>query len=212
MEALKEQIEKRYNPLAGEHVNLSCGNAFLYSVPVVGEKCIDLGCGRGRETVRLAQAVGDSGFVYGIDASSAMIENASHLANLKNVNNIKFIHASFECFDIVDNSIDLVISNCALNHAADKKSVWNKIFRVLKMGGRFVISDIYALEQVSPEFKNNPCAVAECWAGAVTKSEYLETIAASGFSRIEILKESIPYEKNGIMLSSFTIFGKKTIE
>ena len=76
---------------------------------------------------------------------------------------------------------DLVISNCTINHSSDKQAVWNEIFRILKQGGRFVISDIYSVNQIPDEYKNDPVAIAECWAGSVTRNEYL---AASSECRI----------------------------
>lgn len=205
------QIEKRYNALATVDVNLSCGSSFDFANPKIGEKCLDLGSGRGKDVLKLANAVGKDGFVYGVDASLAMVENARNTAILEEKTNVEFIHSDLKKINVADNSIDLIISNCALNHASDKLAVWNEIFRVLKNQGRFVISDIYSLEEIPNQFKNDPCAVAGCWAGAVTKSEYLNTILKSGFSKLEIIKESTPYEKHGIMLSSFTILGKKHI-
>ena len=69
---------------------------------------------------------------------------------------------------------DIVISNCTINHSSDKQAVWNEIFRILKRGGRFVVSDIYSSAPVPEEYRNDPVAVSECWAGSVTRSEYLE--------------------------------------
>jgi ubiquinone/menaquinone biosynthesis C-methylase UbiE len=102
-----------------------------------------------------------------------------------------------------------VISNCTINHAADKQAVWNEVFRILKKGGRFVISDIYSSEQIPEEYKNDPVAIAECWAGSVTRYEYLEQLRVAGFSAIRIIEESDPYEKGKVMVSSWTIAGEK---
>jgi ubiquinone/menaquinone biosynthesis C-methylase UbiE len=104
----------------------------------------------------------------------------------------------------------LVISNCTINHSAEKQAVWNEIYRVLKIGGRFVVSDIYALNEIAAEYKNDPVAVAECWAGAETKDTYLQILKKAGFSHVRILEESAPYEKGKTTVSSFTISAHKT--
>ena len=108
-----------------------------------------------------------------------------------------------------DAEVDWVTSNCVLNHAADKAAVWREIARVLKPGGQFVISDIYTLEPVPEIYRNDPEAVAECWAGAILKSEYLAAIGEAGLTNISILEESAPYEKGKIKVASFTLSGNR---
>ncbi len=103
----------------------------------------------------------------------------------------------------------LIISNCTINHASDKQGVWNEIFRILKKGGRFVISDIYSTRPVPIEYKNDPVSIAECWAGSVTRDEYIRQMENAGFSTIQILEESSPYDKGKIQVASWTITGKK---
>ena len=105
--------------------------------------------------------------------------------------------------------VDLVISNCTINHAKDKYKVWREIERILKRSGRFVVSDIYATKEVPEQYRNDLQAVAECWAGATTKDEYLETLQKVGFKNIEIIEESTPYPKGEIEVVSFTISGTK---
>ncbi|MCU0456495.1 MAG: methyltransferase domain-containing protein [Bacteroidales bacterium] len=102
-----------------------------------------------------------------------------------------------------------MISNCTINHSYDKVAVWNEIYRILKAGGRFVVSDIYSTEKVPDEFRNDPVAVAECWAGAVTREEYLLQLEKAGFEKIKIIEESEPYAKGKIKVSSWTVTGKK---
>ena len=89
-----------------------------------------------------------------------------------------------EQLQVEDGVATLVISNCTINHAMDKRAVWSEIKRVLKKGGRFVVSDIYSLEPVPAKFANDPVAVAECWAGAITKEEYLSILSETGFKNI----------------------------
>jgi arsenite methyltransferase len=202
-------INERYSKLAEETCCLSCGGAINFSDPKPGEVCIDLGCGRGNDVIRMAQAAGDKGFAYGLDISDGMIEKANRNAAKLEISNVSFIKSELESINLPSAIADLVISNCTINHASDKVSVWNEIYRILKKGGRFVISDIYSLEDVPKEYKNDPVAVSECWAGSIKKDEYMKIIAEAGFTDVDILEESKPYLKGKIEISSFTIFGKK---
>lgn len=202
-------INERYSKLAEDTCCLSCGGAINFSDPREGEVCVDLGCGRGNDVIRMAQAAGVKGFAYGLDISDGMIEKANRNAAKLEIGNVKFIKSELESLKLPSGIADLVISNCTINHATDKKAVWDEIYRILKKGGRFVISDIYSLEEVPEEYRNDPAAVSECWAGSIKKDEYMKIIAAAGFSEVDILEESKPYIKGKIEISSFTIHGKK---
>jgi arsenite methyltransferase len=204
------EINKRYSELAESACCLSCGGAINYSDALPGEVCVDLGSGRGTDVMRLAENVGNDGFVYGIDISDGMIQKATSTAARLEINNVEFIQSPLEKIRLNDNTADLIISNCTINHASDKQAVWNEVFRILRVGGRFVISDIYSLEQIPEEYRNDPAAIAECWAGSVTKEEYLEQLQKAGFSSIRIIEESAPYEKGKVLVSSWTIAGKKS--
>jgi len=201
------EINKRYSDLAETTCCLSCGGAINYSEAMPGEVCVDLGSGRGTDVIRLAEEVGDKGKVYGIDLSDGMINKSVATAERLGVKNVKFLQSPLEKLNLGDAIADLVISNCTINHASDKQLVWNEIFRILKNGGRFVVSDIYSSEEVPEEYRNDPVAVSECWAGSVTRSEYLEQLENAGFSGIRIIEESEPYAKGKIKVSSFTISG-----
>ena len=203
------EIAERYNNLAETACCLSCGGALDYAFPVEGEICLDLGSGRGTDVIKIAETVGDKGFVYGIDISDGMLEKARKNANKFDIRNVDFIKSPLEIIPLPDNHLDLVISNCTINHASDKQAVWNEIFRVLKPNGRFVISDIYSTSTVAEEYKNDPVAVAECWAGAIVKEEYIEILKNAGFRFIKILEESKPYSKGKIDVVSFTIKSTK---
>ncbi len=204
-----KEINKRYSNLAESECCLSCGGAIDYALPIKGEVCIDLGSGRGTDVLRMAEIVGESGYVYGIDISDGMLEKARSNAKKFEINNVSFVKSDLEKLEIADKTADLVISNCTLNHANDKQLVWNEIFRVLKKGGRFVVSDIYATKAISEEYKNDAVAIAECWAGAVTRIEYMQQLSNAGFASIEILEESKPYAKGNAEVVSITIAGKK---
>jgi len=205
-----EEINSRYSGLAESECCLSCGGALNFSKANAGEVCVDLGSGRGTDVLRLADLVGEKGFVYGIDISDGMIEKARRNVEKLGVTNVRFIRCELEKLELGDEAVDLVISNCTLNHAYNKQEVWNEIHRILKKGGRFVVSDVYAINPIPDEYRNDPVAVAECWAGSVTRQEYLLQMETAGFSEVTILEESASYLKGKAEVASFTIAGIKT--
>ena len=206
---ITEAINERYTQLSETSCCLSCGGAINHAKPQTGEVCVDLGSGRGNDVIRLAEDVGESGYVYGIDISEGMVAKAKANLDKFDVENAKILQAELEKLPLEDNSVNLVISNCTINHAADKQAVWNEIFRILKPDGRFVVSDIYATNPIADEYRNDPTAVAECWAGSVTKDEYLTALEKAGFKNLIIYEESAPYEKGKAEVASWTISGKK---
>jgi ubiquinone/menaquinone biosynthesis C-methylase UbiE len=204
-----EAINARYTSLSETSCCLSCGGAINHANPQPGETCVDLGSGRGNDVIRLAEEVGEKGYVFGIDISDGMIAKAD--ANLEKfeVQNAKILKAELESLPLRNDSVNLVISNCTINHASDKPAVWNEIYRILKKDGRFVVSDIYATQPIAEEYRNDPAAVAECWAGSVTRAEYLTMLEEAGFIDIKIFEESEPYAKGQAEVASFTISGRK---
>jgi len=203
------EINKRYTDLSDSECCLSCGSAIDYSGAKTGDVCVDLGSGRGTDAIRLAEIVGENGFVYGIDISEGMLKAAQHNAEKFAAKNVKFIQSDLEKIDLPSKTANIIISNCTINHASDKQSVWNEIYRILKGKGKFIVSDIFSKEEVPDKYKNDPIAVSECWAGSVTKKVYLRQLADAGFENVTILEESKPYIKGKIEVSSFTIAGTK---
>lgn len=204
-----KEINIRYSLLAEDSCCLSCGGAFDKSNAHKGEIAIDLGSGRGTDVIRLAETVGETGFAYGIDVTEEMIQKANKTATKMGIENVRFILSDLEKIDLPDETADLIISNCTLNHVANKPKVWREIYRLLKNGGRFVISDIYSTDVVPEEYANDPAAVAECWAGSIPKTDYLKIITNVGFTDLKILEESAPYPKGKIDVVSFTITATK---
>lgn len=202
-------INVRYSELAETSCCLSCGGAINHSEPAPGEICADLGSGRGSDVIRLAESVGETGFVYGIDISDGMLAKARRTAEKLGITNVEFRKSNLEDLPLSDGSIDLLISNCTINHASDKQRVWDEVYRVLRKGGRFVVSDIYSLQPVPDKYRNDPEAVAECWAGSVTREVYASQLEQAGFKDVQILEESDPYEKGSIEVVSWTILGIK---
>lgn len=204
-----EAINERYTNLSETSCCLSCGGAINYAKPQPDEICVDLGSGRGNDVIRLAEEVGEKGYVYGIDISEGMIAKAKLNLQKFEVENAGIMQAELEKLPLKNQSVDLVISNCTINHASDKQAVWNEVYRILKSNGRFVVSDIYATSPIADEYRNDPAAVAECWAGAVTKDEYLILLETAGFKNLVVYEESAPYAKGKAEVASWTIEGKK---
>ena len=190
---------------------MSCGGALDFAAPRQGEVLVDLGSGRGQDVIRAAGLVGPEGRAIGIDGTLAMIEKArsavpSSLGN-----------ASFVCCDLADlalpsASADVVISDCAINHAQDKAAVYREIHRILKPGGRFVVSDIVAEHPLPESVKSDAEAWAACYGGAIPKADYLAAVAAAGLGGIEVLRETPPYQRGGVTIRSLTIRGTRQRE
>jgi arsenite methyltransferase len=204
-----EAINVRYSALAEESCCLSCGGAVNYGAPKAGEICADLGSGRGADVLRMAEAVGPAGHAYGVDVSDGMVEKARQSAARLGTANATFLKGELDHLPLPTEGVDLVVSNCTINHAADKPAAWREIYRVLKPGGRFVVSDIYSTAPVPAPFASDPQAIAECWAGSVTRQEYFTHLAQAGFTDVSVLSESTPYPKGSIEVVSFTISATK---
>ncbi len=202
-------INERYTNLSETTCCLSCGGAINHAVVQPGEVCLDLGSGRGNDVIRMAEEAGENGFAYGIDLSDGMVKKARTNLDKFGVTNAEIIQSEMESLPLNDNSVNVTISNCTINHSSNKEAVWSEVFRVLKPGGRFVVSDIYATAPIADEYRNDPQAVAECWAGAVTRAEYLTMLEETGFTNIKILEESEPYAKGMAEVASFTVYGEK---
>ena len=204
-----QAIDLRYGELAESSCCLSCGGAIKYAEACPGEVVLDLGSGRGQDVLRLATTVGPTGRAYGLDVSDGMLDKARRNATKLGLTNVEFLKSPLERIPLADASVDLIVSNCTINHAEDKAAVWSEIHRVLKAGGRFVVSDIYAIQDVPEEFRNDPGAIAECWAGAVRRDAYMSTVQNAGLTGLRVVEESAPYDKGKIQVASMTLAGIK---
>lgn len=208
MDEIKESIQLRYEKESKVESNLSCGNNLSFLKLSRGEKILDLGCGKGFETIEAAKMVGDSGYAVGLDLTPEMLNIAKKNAKDQNIANIKYIEGDIENLPFGDEEFDAVMSNCVINHAKDKSRVYKEIYRVLKDGGRFVVSDAVTKYPLPESIKNDPVQWAACFGGAITEAEYLSSIKSAGFNQIDVLKRR-EYLKNGYDFISLTIMAYK---
>lgn len=209
-EILNDNIKLRYDKESRNDSALSCGKNISYLDLKYGERVLDLGCGKGFETIEAARLVGDLGEAVGLDITPNMLEVARMNAEAQNVTNIRFMAGNIENLPFEDASCDAVMSNCVINHAEDKQKVYSEIYRVLKYGGRFVVSDAVTKYPLSQSIKDDPKQWAACFGGAITEEEYMTSIRNGGFSELEILKRR-EYMKNGYKFISLTIWAYKKI-
>ena len=174
---------------AGADLGLGCGNPIASAKLVEGEAVLDLGCGAGIDCFLAADAVGENGKVVGVDMTPEMINRAKDTAKRGGTSNVEFRVGEIENLPVADGSVDVVISNCVINLSPNKAQVFREAFRVLREGGRLIVSDIVLLKALPDAIKNSVDAYTACIAGAMLKDEYLATIEAAGFQRVEILRE-----------------------
>ena len=205
---IQAAVGARYAALASSCCSLSCGSALDRAAPVPGETVVDLGCGRGQDVVRAAALVRDGGHAIGVDLSAEMLARARRLVP-KSLPNVRFVRSGLAPLDLPDAIADVVISNCAINHAPDKDAVYREIHRVLRSGGRFVVSDVIAEEELPEAVRSDPAAWAACYGGAIPEADYVGAARRAGFEALEVLERSEPYEKEGVRIRSLTLKGTK---
>jgi len=177
-----------YNPDAD--LGLGCGLPTQFAKIKKGDTVIDLGSGAGNDCFVARAEAGETGKVIGIDFTPAMIEKARINAEKRGFNNVEFRQGDIEKMPVADNTADVVVSNCVLNLVPNKKTVFKEIYRVLKTGGHFSISDIVLTGVLPEEIQTAAEMYAGCVAGAIQKSEYLDFIKQAGFQNITIQKDN----------------------
>jgi len=181
------------------NLGLGCGNPVAMASLKQGEIVLDLGSGAGLDCFIAAGKVGDAGKVIGVDMTPEMIERARDNAERGGFRNVEFRQGEIEKLPIDDGSIDVVISNCVINLSPDKEQVFKEAFRVLKKGGRVLISDIVFLEEIPEHIRplfESPEAYVGCLAGAVTKEKYLGHISEAGFQDVEVIEKTPMIDKS----------------
>ena len=176
-----------YNPDAD--LGLGCGLPTQFAKIKKGDVVIDLGSGAGNDAFIARHETGETGKVIGIDFTPAMIEKARANAELRGFNNVEFRQGDIENMPVTSNVADVIVSNCVLNLVPDKDAVIKEIFRVLKPGAHFSISDIVLVGHLPVNLKDAAEMYAGCISGAIQKEVYLVLIEKNGFSNITIQKE-----------------------
>lgn len=179
----------------GSNLGLGCGNPIAFTSLKRGEVVLDLGSGAGFDCFLAADKVGPGGKVTGIDMTPEMIERAKENAMKGEYKNIEFRLGEIENLPIADGIADIIISNCVINLAPNKNKVFKEAFRVLKPGGRIMVSDIVLNKELPDFIKNDLTAYVSCISGAIIKNDYLKIIEQAGFIDIKVLDEtSLPID------------------
>jgi arsenite methyltransferase len=191
-----------YNPDAD--LGLGCGLPTEYAGIQPGNSVLDLGSGAGNDCFVARAIVGETGYVAGIDFTEAMIEKARENARKLGYSNVDFIQGDIENIPVKFGVVDVVISNCVLNLVPDKPKAFSEIYRVLKQGGHFCISDVVLQGELPRGVKEDATMYAGCVSGALAREEYLEIIEEAGFTNVEVKKEKkieLPDELLSLYLS-----------
>ena len=179
----------------GANLGLGCGNPVALAALKEGETVLDLGSGAGFDCFLAASKVGRKGMVIGVDMTPEMLDKARKNAEQGGYENVEFRLGEIENLPAADNSVDVVISNCVINLVPDKARAFREAYRVLKPGGRLMISDLVLLRELPEVIRNSIEAYISCLSGASMRDEYLEAIEAAGFEDIMIIEEaSFPIE------------------
>jgi arsenite methyltransferase len=173
----------------GANLGLGCGNPTALASLKEGERVLDLGSGAGFDCFLAANKVGKSGKVIGVDMTPEMLDKARKNAKKGKYGNVEFRLGEIENLPVADNSVDVIISNCVINLAPNKKRVFDEAFRVLARNGRLMVSDIVLLKPLPEPVKRSVDAYASCIAGAEIKDKYLQLMRDAGFQNVKVMEE-----------------------
>ena len=175
----------------GANLGLGCGNPVALASLQEGDIVLDLGSGAGFDCFLAANRVGERGRVIGVDMTQEMLEKARENARRSEYGNVEFRLGEIENLPLADDSVDVVISNCVINLSPDKKRVFAETFRVLRPGGRLMVSDIVLLKELPDFIKDSIEAYIGCLSGAMMKDIYVGTIQSAGFRDVRIMDETL---------------------
>ena len=173
-------------PAAAVLASLGCGNPVALASLEKGQTVLDLGSGGGIDVLLSAKRVGPTGFAYGLDMTDEMLALAEKNRIEAGAENAKFLKGHIEQIPLPDGAVDVIISNCVINLAADKAPVLREAFRVLKPGGRFAVSDVVTRGQLPDDLRADMEAWVGCVAGALEEGEYRRLLAEAGFEAIDV--------------------------
>ncbi len=175
----------------GANLGLGCGNPVALASLKAGDTVLDLGSGAGFDAFLAAAKVGSSGKVIGVDMTSEMIEKAVANVSKGGFENVEFRLGEIENLPVSSSEVDVIISNCVINLAPDKARVFREAFRVLRPGGRLMVSDLVLLRPLPETIRKSVEAYVGCIAGASIKGEYLSAISAAGFADVTVVAEDV---------------------
>jgi arsenite methyltransferase len=184
--ALYSARERDSLPVAAVAASLGCGNPTAVAELREGETVLDLGSGGGIDVLLSARWVGPSGFAYGVDMTEEMLDLARANAEKAGATNVQFLKGTIEDIPLPNGSVDVVISNCVINLSVDKPRVMAEMFRVLAPGGRIGVSDVVADNELTPAERAARGSYVGCIAGALSRAEYVEGLAAAGFVDVSV--------------------------
>ncbi len=173
---------------AGANLGVGCGNPTALASLRPGEVVLDLGAGAGFDALLAARQVGPQGRVIGVDMTDAMLEKARQNAARAGLAQVEFRKGTIEALPVDDESVDVVISNCVINLSPEKDRVFREAYRVLRPGGRMLISDLVLERPLPREVAESVDAYVGCIAGASLRETYLETVRKAGFRRVEVVE------------------------
>lgn len=173
-------------PEAAVLASLGCGNPTALANLEAGQVVLDLGSGGGIDVLLSAKRVGPTGKAYGLDMTDDMLDLARTNQQRAGVTNVEFLKGEIEKIPLLNNTVDVIISNCVINLSADKDMVLREAFRVLKPGGLFAVSDVVTRGTVPVELRRNVELWIGCVAGALHESEYAQKLEAAGFTDVSI--------------------------
>src|SRR5438067_2377573 len=183
---LYDQRQKSSLPETAVKASLGCGNPTALAELKLGETLLDLGSGGGIDVLLSARRVGPTGKAYGLDMTDEMLALARENQKKAGIQNVEFLKGEIENIPLPDNSVDVVISNCVINLAADKSRVLREAFRVLKPGGRFAVSDVVADGPIPDTLRRDMEAWVGCVAGALERDIYRALLTEAGFEEVSV--------------------------
>jgi arsenite methyltransferase len=184
--------------------SLGCGNPLAVADLHEGERVLDLGSGGGIDVLLSARRVGPSGRAYGLDMTDEMLALARANAEKAGATNVEFLRGNIEAIPLPAAAVDVVISNCVINLSDDKPAVFREMYRVLAPGGRVGVSDVVAEDDLTPADRAERGSYVGCIAGALSRGEYLDGLAAAGFAEasVEFTHEAAPGMHGAIVRAS----------
>lgn len=189
---------------ADADLGLGCGLPTQYAQIKKGDVVVDLGSGAGNDCFIARHETGETGKVIGVDFTPAMIDKARSNAELRGFNNVEFRQGDIESMPITANTADVIVSNCVLNLVPNKDAVIKDIYRVLKPGGHFSISDVVLIGALPEGLRKDAEMYAGCVSGAIQKEVYMELIHANGFEQVTIQKEKAIIIPDDILINYLT--------